>query len=94
MKKMLTFSLIAHTQYVRKNYFHNIFSLKKGEFMFYLKSRKVAYVKGRQIFDSRGTPTVEACVTLEDGTTGAASVPSGASTGKYEAHGGRARDGA
>lgn len=83
---MLTFSLIAHTQYVRKNYFHNIFSLKKGEFMFYLKSRKVAYVKGRQIFDSRGTPTVEACVTLEDGTTGAASVPSGASTGKYEAH--------
>ena len=39
----------------------------------------------REILDSRGNPTVEACVTLEDGTTGVASVPSGASTGQYEA---------
>ncbi len=48
-------------------------------------SRKIAGVHGRQIFDSRGVPTVEAIVTLEDGTTGTAAVPSGASTGKYEA---------
>ena len=40
----------------------------------------------REILDSRGQPTVEACVTLSDGTTGVASVPSGASTGRYEAH--------
>ena len=42
-------------------------------------------VKGRQIIDSRGNPTVEAQVTLCDGTTALASVPSGASTGRYEA---------
>ncbi|MEM8540091.1 MAG: phosphopyruvate hydratase [Pseudomonadota bacterium] len=40
---------------------------------------------GRQIFDSRGNPTVEVDVVLEDGTLGRAAVPSGASTGKYEA---------
>ena len=43
-------------------------------------------VRARQIFDSRGRPTVEADVELEDGTTGRAAVPSGASTGKHEAH--------
>lgn len=48
-------------------------------------SRKIAAVHGRQIFDSRGVPTVEAIVTLEDGTIGEASVPSGASTGRFEA---------
>lgn len=42
-------------------------------------------VSGRQIFDSRGTPTVEAEVLLESGISARASVPSGASTGKYEA---------
>lgn len=42
-------------------------------------------VYGREILDSRGNPTVEAEVTLEDGITGRASVPSGASTGKFEA---------
>ncbi|KAK9293257.1 hypothetical protein L1049_021248 [Liquidambar formosana] len=42
-------------------------------------------VKARQIFDSRGNPTVEADVTLEDGTVARAAVPSGASTGIYEA---------
>ncbi|MDH7569135.1 MAG: phosphopyruvate hydratase [Armatimonadota bacterium] len=42
-------------------------------------------VVGRQILDSRGNPTVEAEVFLEDGTTGRASVPSGASTGVHEA---------
>ena len=40
----------------------------------------------REILDSRGHPTVEASVFLADGTVGVASVPSGASTGIYEAH--------
>ncbi len=40
----------------------------------------------REILDSRGYPTVEATVFLTDGTVGTASVPSGASTGIYEAH--------
>lgn len=40
----------------------------------------------REILDSRGNPTVEATVVLSDGTVGVASVPSGASTGIYEAH--------
>ena len=40
----------------------------------------------REILDSRGNPTVEASVFLVDGTVGCASVPSGASTGIYEAH--------
>lgn len=42
-------------------------------------------VYARQILDSRGNPTVEVEVVLEDGTTGTAMVPSGASTGKFEA---------
>ncbi|MCQ2430179.1 MAG: phosphopyruvate hydratase [Clostridia bacterium] len=41
---------------------------------------------GREILDSRGNPTVEATVVLTDGTVGVASVPSGASTGIFEAH--------
>lgn len=45
----------------------------------------ISDVKGRQIIDSRGNPTVEAQVTLCDGTTAYAAVPSGASTGRYEA---------
>ena len=40
----------------------------------------------REILDSRGTPTVEATVVLCDGSVGVASVPSGASTGQFEAH--------
>ena len=40
---------------------------------------------GRQILDSRGNPTVEVDVVLEDGSMGRAAVPSGASTGKHEA---------
>src|SRR6056297_3103580 len=39
----------------------------------------------REILDSRGNPTVEVEVVLEDGTFGRAAVPSGASTGEYEA---------
>jgi enolase len=42
-------------------------------------------VHARQILDSRGNPTVEVDVTLEDGSTGRAAVPSGASTGVHEA---------
>ncbi len=42
-------------------------------------------VKARQILDSRGNPTIEVDVILEDGTIGRAAVPSGASTGEYEA---------
>ena len=42
-------------------------------------------VRGREILDSRGNPTVEAEVTLESGIRGRASVPSGASTGAHEA---------
>ncbi|MCL4403735.1 phosphopyruvate hydratase [Patescibacteria group bacterium] len=46
---------------------------------------KISEVKARQILDSRGNPTVEADVILEDGTLGRAAVPSGASTGTREA---------
>src|ERR671929_167191 len=42
-------------------------------------------VHARQILDSRGNPTVEVDVTLNDGTVGTAAVPSGASTGAHEA---------
>lgn len=42
-------------------------------------------ITARQIFDSRGNPTVEVDVTLEDGSMGRAAVPSGASTGAHEA---------
>jgi len=42
-------------------------------------------VRGREILDSRGNPTVKAVVTLADGTVGRAAVPSGASTGTHEA---------
>lgn len=46
---------------------------------------KVMKVVGREILDSRGNPTVEADVLLEDGSMGRAAVPSGASTGEHEA---------
>ena len=47
--------------------------------------KRIHLIKGREILDSRGNPTVEAEVILEDGSVGRASVPSGASTGIYEA---------
>ena len=50
--------------------------------MNYLEIEKVT---GREILDSRGNPTVEALVTLKGGSVGRAAVPSGASTGVYEA---------
>ena len=46
---------------------------------------EIADLIARQILDSRGNPTVEVEVVLEDGTVGRASVPSGASTGSFEA---------
>ena len=46
---------------------------------------EIVDVLGREILDSRGNPTVEVEVYLEDGTVGRAAVPSGASTGIYEA---------
>jgi enolase len=45
----------------------------------------IVHVKGREILDSRGNPTVEAEVQLESGALGRAAVPSGASTGEHEA---------
>ncbi len=47
---------------------------------------KIATVKGREILDSRGYPTVEVEVSLESGHRGRMLVPSGASTGQWEAH--------
>ncbi|HID36407.1 MAG TPA: phosphopyruvate hydratase, partial [Ghiorsea sp.] len=46
---------------------------------------KIVSVKGREIFDSRGNPTVEVDIRLESGAFGRAAVPSGASTGQREA---------
>ena len=46
---------------------------------------KIVNIHARQIIDSRGNPTVEAEVKTKNGMIGRASVPSGASTGKYEA---------
>ncbi|MBV8848150.1 MAG: phosphopyruvate hydratase [Methylobacteriaceae bacterium] len=51
-----------------------------------MKKTAIAAVKGRQVLDSRGRPTVEADVVLQGGAMGRASVPSGASTGHNEAH--------
>ena len=48
-------------------------------------STKIKEVKAREILDSRGNPTVEVDMVLEDGSFGRAAVPSGASTGKHEA---------
>jgi enolase len=45
----------------------------------------IEYVEAREIIDSRGNPTVEVDVVLEDGSMGRAAVPSGASTGEHEA---------
>jgi enolase len=49
-------------------------------------STKIVGVRGRQIIDSRGNPTVEADVLLEGGIVGRGAVPSGASTGEHEAN--------
>ena len=46
---------------------------------------RIMDIRGREVLDSRGTPTIEADVVLENGVVGRASVPSGASTGENEA---------
>ena len=56
---------------------------KKGVFM---HSYEIKSVTAREILDSRGNPTVRATVTLDDGTCASADVPSGASTGIFEAY--------
>ncbi len=50
-----------------------------------MSATSIARVHGRQILDSRGNPTVEVDVVLESGALGRAAVPSGASTGQFEA---------
>src|SRR5256885_11431627 len=50
-----------------------------------MSATSIARVHGRQILDSRGNPTVEVEVVLETGAAGRAAVPSGASTGQFEA---------
>ena len=50
-----------------------------------IEMASIENIIAREILDSRGNPTIEAKVTLVDGTVGMASVPSGASTGKHEA---------
>ena len=50
-----------------------------------MSSTKIAQIKGREVIDSRGNPTVEAEVSLTGGAVGRAIVPSGASTGEHEA---------
>ncbi len=49
-----------------------------------INKRRINCIKAREILDSRGNPTVEAVVILNDASAGRASVPSGASTGTYE----------
>lgn len=53
---------------------------------------KIKEIDAFQVFDSRGNPTLEAIVELENGVTGSAIVPSGSSTGQFEAHELRDRD--
>ena len=53
--------------------------------MFYNTGTSIEKIIGREILDSRGNPTVEAEVHLEDGTVGFGAAPSGASTGEFEA---------
>ena len=50
-----------------------------------MSGSKIKHVRGREVLDSRGNPTVEVDVTLESGAVGSAKVPSGASTGIHEA---------
>ncbi|HEX8968651.1 MAG TPA: phosphopyruvate hydratase [Chloroflexota bacterium] len=50
-----------------------------------MSDARIETVRARQVFDSRGRPTVEVDVVLSDGTLGRAAVPSGASTGRHEA---------
>ena len=51
-----------------------------------MKEYEILDVHAVEILDSRGNPTLDVTITLKDGITGSAAVPSGASTGQYEAH--------
>ncbi|MFZ9991680.1 MAG: phosphopyruvate hydratase, partial [Opitutales bacterium] len=51
-----------------------------------MSSTQIVDIKAREILDSRGNPTIEVDVHLASGVRGRAAVPSGASTGPYEAH--------
>jgi len=59
---------------------------KLGLSMLEQQSMLIEEITAREILDSRGKPTVEAEVRLENGSVGLAQVPSGASTGSFEAH--------
>ena len=63
----------------------NLTRLDKEKIWRHFRMTKIANIKGREVLDSRGNPTVEADVILEDGTLGRACAPSGASTGSREA---------
>lgn len=71
---------IARTYAQMVWYGQNAHTGKENRSMF-----QIVEVKGREILDSRGNPTVEAEVRLSGGATGRAAVPSGASTGSFEA---------
>lgn len=55
------------------------------QFYSFIQMPKITQVKAREILDSRGNPTVEVDIILQDGTLGRAAIPSGASTGQKEA---------
>jgi enolase len=63
----------------------NRFSKAKNRKRLRTKMTEIVSIHAREILDSRGNPTVEADVVLEDGVRGRAAVPSGASTGEHEA---------
>ena len=63
-----------------KNGWYNDTDLDSGN-----NSMKIKGIGAREIIDSRGNPTIEVIVSLDNGVSGKAAVPSGASTGKYEA---------
>ena len=73
---MEQFPICPPGQYGRKN------DIQEGFKMNYLEIESVV---GREILDSRGNPTVEAEITLADGTVARGCAPSGASTGEFEA---------
>src|SRR6478672_2270088 len=68
----------------RLNFMSGLGEIPKSEFERNSMSN-IAEIRARQVLDSRGNPTVEAEVWLQDGTVGRAIVPSGASTGEHEA---------
>ena len=79
-----------HTEKYPRRYVFLIFADNNNKLFHerndYMNKPQIAKCCAREILDSRGNPTVEATVFLADGTVGMSSVPSGASTGIYEAH--------